>query len=186
VIPIKWCAVLYAAAGALVALGAYRTPREKVVPAGILAGLSFAAMQIPLLHAHVSLVGLIGILLGPWASAPVVFLVNLACALLGHGGITIVGLNTLLNWSECAGVWALYRGLRAVLSPLVSAGIATFVVLTITAFVTAFVVAWATGRSATYFLVTLTPNWVLVAVLEALITPHAVVALERMMPEWVR
>ncbi|MEO2241995.1 MAG: energy-coupling factor ABC transporter permease [Euryarchaeota archaeon] len=185
-VPLRWCVLCYALAGSVVALGIYKMPRERIVPAGLLAGLSFASMQVPVLHAHVNLTGLIGVLMGPLASAPVVFLVNLACGLVGHGGITLVGLNTLLNWLECAGVWALYRILRGAIGVRLAAGIATFAVLSITAFLAALVVAWAVGRAPYYFLITLTPSWILAAGIEATITASAVVALERMTPEWVR
>ncbi len=185
-IPLRWCALCYALAGPVVALGIYKMPRERLVPAGLLAGLSFALMQVPVLHAHINLTGLIGILMGPLASAPIVFLVNLACGLLGHGGITLVGLNTLLNWSECAGAWALYRALRGAIGARLAAGIATFTVLSTTALVAALIVARAVGRSPYYFLITLTPSWILTAAIEAPITASAVATLERMTPEWVR
>ncbi len=170
-----------------VGLGALRIRSEgrKTVLVGLLAGLSFVFMQVPIGHAHVNLTGLIGILLGPWSSAVAVFIVNLACALVGHGGITIVGLNTLINWGEAAGVWALYRVLRKRLDYGTAAGIATLSVLTASSFVPSFVMAWVTGKPVLPFLLTLTTAWMITAIIDAVITASMVKALARMKPDWV-
>lgn len=74
---------------------------EKMPLAALLAALSLLVMSVPLgLPIHINLMVLIGIIVGPWWSLIIAFLVNLILASLGHGGITIIGLNTLLLWSQ--------------------------------------------------------------------------------------
>ncbi len=162
-----------------------RSEGHKTILVGLLAGLSFVLMQVPIGQAHVNLTGLMGIILGPWSSAVAVFIVNLACALIGHGGITIVGLNTLINWAEAAGVWALYRILRKRLDCGAAAGIATFSVLAVSSVVPSFVMAWITDKPVLPFLLTLTTAWIATAIIEAAITASVVKALVRMRPSWV-
>ncbi|WP_456434916.1 energy-coupling factor ABC transporter permease [Methanopyrus sp.] len=187
-IPLWWCAVFYAMAAIPVGLGALRTRSEgrKTILVGLLASLSFVFMQVPIGHAHVNLTGLIGILLGPWSSAVAVFIVNLACALMGHGGITIVGLNTLINWGEAAGVWGFYRLLRKRLNYGAAAGIATFSVLATSSVIPSFVIAWVTDKPVLPFILTLTTAWIVTAVIEAVITASVVKTLAQMKPDWVR
>jgi len=65
---------------------------------GALGGLMLAAMSIPLgpLDYHLTLAGPLGVLLGPAGALQVAFVANAILALMGHGGLTTVGLNTLI------------------------------------------------------------------------------------------
>lgn len=76
--------------------------RKKIPFTGIAAAIMLLAMSIPLgfLPAHLSLASLVSILLGPSLGFLAVFSVNLILALVGHGGITLVGLNTLIIGGE--------------------------------------------------------------------------------------
>src|SRR5262249_49059372 len=60
--------------------------------------LAAMAVEIPLgpLEYHLTLIGPVGVLLGPAAAFQAVFVVNLILAFLGHGGFTVVGLNALV------------------------------------------------------------------------------------------
>jgi cobalt/nickel transport system permease protein len=65
---------------------------------GALGGLMLAAMAIPLgpFEFHLSLAGPMGILLGGAGAFQVAFVVSAILALMGHGGLTVVGLNALV------------------------------------------------------------------------------------------
>jgi cobalt/nickel transport system permease protein len=74
--------------------------RRHVAWQGALGALMLAAMalEVPLgpIEYHLTLVGPVGVLLGPLAAFQVVFVVNAILALMGHGGLTVVGLNALV------------------------------------------------------------------------------------------
>ncbi len=76
--------------------------RQKIPFTGIAAALMLLAMSIPLgiIPVHLSLASLTGILLGPGLGFLAVFSVNLILALIGHGGITLIGINTLVIGTE--------------------------------------------------------------------------------------
>lgn len=83
----------------------------KIPFTAISAAIMLLAMSIPLgfLPIHLSLASLAGILLGPAMGFMAVFSVNLILALAGHGGISIVGLNSLIIGSELFISSFLYR-----------------------------------------------------------------------------
>lgn len=60
--------------------------------------LAVMAVEVPLgpLEYHLTLVGPVGVLLGPAATFQVLFVANAILALVGHGGFTVVGLNALV------------------------------------------------------------------------------------------
>jgi cobalt/nickel transport system permease protein len=70
---------------------------RKIALIGVFAALMLVAMSVELVPIgyHLNLAVLTGIILGPVYSVISVFIVTLLLALLGHGGITIVGLNTI-------------------------------------------------------------------------------------------
>ncbi|KAB3534026.1 energy-coupling factor ABC transporter permease [Alkaliphilus pronyensis] len=76
--------------------------RRKIPITGIVAAIMLLGMSIPLgiIPVHLSLAALAGILVGPGLGFISVFVVNTILALFGHGGITIVGLNTLVIGAE--------------------------------------------------------------------------------------
>lgn len=76
---------------------------KRVLPfTGIAAALMLIGMSVPLIiiPVHISLAVLTGILIGPKMAFLVVFVVSMILAMFGHGGVTIVGLNTLVIGSE--------------------------------------------------------------------------------------
>ncbi len=133
---------------------ATRSESRRAVPLiGAVSALVLVSMGseiVPLAY-HINLTVIAGVLLGPWLGAISAFIVVLILALLGHGGITVAGLNTLVIASEMALGWALVRGGtrllgRARIRPV--AAIATVVTLAITTTMLVGIVALA-GAGAT-------------------------------------
>lgn len=90
----------------MMALALYRLrgmDRKKNIPLlGVLSATMLVAMNLEILPLayHLNLSVAAGILLGPSLGFVAAFLVNLMLALIGHGGITVIGLNTLLLGAE--------------------------------------------------------------------------------------
>jgi cobalt/nickel transport system permease protein len=77
--------------------------RKKKIPLlGVLSAVMLVAMSLEILPIgyHLNLSVVAGILLGPSLGFIAAFIVNSMLALLGHGGITVMGLNTLLLGAE--------------------------------------------------------------------------------------
>lgn len=148
----------WALALGLVFFAARRAPRtryRRAVPLlGVVSALMLVSMSseiVPIAY-HVNLSVLAGVLLGPYLGAVSAFIVVLTLAFLGHGGVTVVGLNTLVIASEVALGWALVRGGVRVLgrsrAPLV-AGIATVLTLALSTSLLVGIVALAgTGAAS--------------------------------------
>ena len=104
---------------------------KRVLPfTGIAAALMLIGMSVPLIiiPVHISLAVLTGILIGPKMAFLVVFVVSMILAMFGHGGITIVGLNTLVIGSEVFIGAILFKGL-AKKNLVVGTSIATVIAL---------------------------------------------------------
>jgi cobalt/nickel transport system permease protein len=73
---------------------------QRLAYQGALGALVLAAMAVELplgpLDYHLTLVGPVGVLLGPASIFQVVFVASGILALVGHGGLTVVGLNALV------------------------------------------------------------------------------------------
>lgn len=145
------------AAATLIGIAARRathTGSRRAVPLiGVVSALVLVAMSseiVPIAY-HVNLTVVAGVLLGPWLGAVAAFIVVLVLALLGHGGVTVVGLNTLMIATEIALGWALVRsgirilGLRRV-RPV--AAVSTVLTLAVTTTMLVGIVALA-GTQAT-------------------------------------
>ncbi len=76
--------------------------RRNIPLLGAVAAAMLVAMSLEILPIayHVNLSVVAGILLGPSLGFLAVFIVNLMLALMGHGGITVIGLNSLLLGTE--------------------------------------------------------------------------------------
>jgi cobalt/nickel transport system permease protein len=77
---------------------------QRIAYQGALGGLMLAAMAIPLgpFEYHLTLAGPMGVLLGGGGAFQVAFVVSAILALMGHGGLTVVGLNALVLGSGAA------------------------------------------------------------------------------------
>src|SRR4030065_2302336 len=94
-----------------------------------------AAVEIVPIAYHVNLTVISGILLGPSLIFLATFVVNIILALFGHGGITVVGLNTLTLSIEGVGAYFLFRFFWRVSKRLfVSVFFATFLALFLSTF----------------------------------------------------
>lgn len=116
VLPVSWWLLGYIAALIWLTMALRRAETEEVrrkLP--YLAGMSalmLLTMSIPLgpLPVHLNLTVLTGIVLGPWLGFVSVFVVNIMLSFLGHGGLTAVGVNSLITGLEVVlGWWFYYR-----------------------------------------------------------------------------
>ena len=86
---------------------------RKIPLLGVVAALMLVGMStefVPIAY-HVNLTVLAGIIVGPAMGFLAAFIVILILALFGHGGITVVGLNTLIIGTECALGYVVFRAL---------------------------------------------------------------------------
>jgi cobalt/nickel transport system permease protein len=109
---------------------------RKISLLGVMAAVMLVGMStefVPIAY-HVNLTVLTGIIVGPAMGFLAAFIVDLILALFGHGGITVVGLNTLIIGAECALGYYIFHGLYRVLKTRIKsvaapAGAATIVTL---------------------------------------------------------
>jgi len=105
--------------------------KKKIPLLGMMSAMMLVGMSleiVPIAY-HVNLSVITGIILGPWLSVIAAFMVNILMAMAGHGGITVVGLNTLVVGAEGVVGWALFRVARKLFKPGLAAGLSTLVTL---------------------------------------------------------
>jgi len=106
---------------------ARRLPLLGMMAAAMVLG---ASMEIVPIAYHVNLTVISGILLGPTLIFLATFVVNVILALFGHGGITVIGLNTLTLSIEGILGYAFFRLFHKIFRRLsVTAFLATFLAL---------------------------------------------------------
>jgi cobalt/nickel transport system permease protein len=105
--------------------------KKKVPLLGAVAAVMLVAMSLEILPIayHLNMSVAAGILLGPSLGFMAAFIVNLMLALVGHGGITVVGLNTLLLGTEAFLGHTLFFLFRKRLPVFWSASVSTFLSL---------------------------------------------------------
>jgi len=177
------------AAAAGTALGLYRLDYERVPRVAVLSAAFFVAslIQVPLgpTSEHLILAGLMGLVLG-WAAFPAVLVALLLQALFfSFGGLTTLGLNTVIMALPAVVCYYLFRRAAASRSELVvySAGF--------TAGATAILLgavlnagALMAGGEAFQFIANLVAAFHLpLAVVEGLVTGSVVVLLRKVRPE---
>jgi len=99
---------------------------------GMMSGIMVlgASVEIVPIAYHVNLTSISGILLGPSLIFIATFLVNTILALFGHGGVTVIGLNTIILSFEGVFAYIFFRLLWRMLKRLIpSIFIATFLAL---------------------------------------------------------
>lgn len=89
-----------------------RLPLLGVVSALMIVGMTAEIVPIAY-HTNMSIVA--GIILGPFLGFIAAFIVDLIVGLFGHGGITVVGLNTLVIGSEITLGYLLFQGFKRLL-----------------------------------------------------------------------
>jgi cobalt/nickel transport system permease protein len=106
-----------------------------------------ASVEIVPIAYHVNLTVISGILLGPSLLFLATFVVNVILALFGHGGITVIGLNTLVLSIEGVAGYFLFRFFWRLLRRLTFAAFfATFLALAISTFAMIGVVSLGTSH----------------------------------------
>ena len=115
----------------LIILPLLRKQTSKIPLVGMLTAIALLVMSIPLgLPVHINLMILIGIIAGGQWSLVIALLVNIILAFFGHGGITIIGLNTILLWIQALTGIFLFRLLaRVVKNYFISASLSSFLSL---------------------------------------------------------
>lgn len=112
------------------ALARLRNRRRLLPGVAIMAAVGLVAMNIPLgLPIHVNLAALAGIILGPLNGFLAMLIVNIFTALLGHGGLTVLGINSLLVGSEALVAGLLFYGLGGARRLLPNVAVAVLVAL---------------------------------------------------------
>ncbi len=105
---------------------------EKKVPLlGAIAAVTLVAMSLEVLPIayHLNMSVAAGILLGPSLGFMAAFIVNLMLEFVGHGGITVVGLNSLLLGTEAFTLfYLLKRGLPVFWSAALATVLSLFIV----------------------------------------------------------
>ena len=134
--------------------------RRKVPLIAMVSALMILAMTFEILPLdyHLSLSVIAGIILGPFLAPLAALITEVFLALIGHGGVTIVGLNTLILSVEMVVGWALFRsaqlllrrlmGERVSLRVALAGAIACLLALTLATSMTVGVVALAAPRLA--------------------------------------
>jgi cobalt/nickel transport system permease protein len=131
-----WVATLVVVAFAA-KIAARSEARRKVPLLGIVAALMIVGMSAEIVpiayHVNLSVIG--GIILGPALSAIAAFIVVIVLAMLGHGGVTVIGLNVLVIAAEMVLGWVLFHAVVRALGrrrAAVSAGLAAILTLAVT------------------------------------------------------
>ncbi len=91
--------------------------RRKIPLVGIISALMIVGMSLEIVPIgyHVNLSVIAGIVLGPALAFISVFIVNLIISMFGHGGVTVVGLNTLVIGAEAVLGYYLFQLFRSVI-----------------------------------------------------------------------
>lgn len=99
---------------------------DRLALLGTMSAFMLAAMALPLgpLGYHLSLAPVVGILLGSGLAFISAAIVNLILALLGHGGLTVMGLNALVLGTAAALGRRIYLLLESRFSPFWAAAVA--------------------------------------------------------------
>jgi cobalt/nickel transport system permease protein len=127
--------------------------RRKVPLLGVIAAVMLVAMSseiVPIAY-HLNFTVAAGILLGPVLSVIAAFIVQVVLAMLGHGGVTVIGLNSLMVGTEMVVGWTLFHLLVHLFSrgrAGLASGTATVLTLALTTTLLVGIV-WIGGTAAT-------------------------------------
>lgn len=119
---------------------------RKTSTLAVMSALMLIAMSIPLgfIHYHINLTVLVSLLAGPWLAFLAIFVVNLFLSLIGHGGITVVGLNSLVMGSEVFMATLFFSVFRRLFRPVIAVFVTTLSVLILSNLFMAFIVFLST------------------------------------------
>ncbi|MDA8234292.1 MAG: energy-coupling factor ABC transporter permease [Clostridia bacterium] len=165
VIPTVWLLIGLGLVAGLLILSIYKLRpedlRKQVPKLGIISAFILVVMSIPLgpLPFHLNLTVFAGIILGPWLGFIAVFIVNLILGLMGHGGLTVIGLNTLAVGSEVFIGCLLFNWLKKSLGPVKGAGVTTAVTLVLSSLIMLGIVGGVTANPLEFIEVEEYPAW---------------------------
>ncbi len=122
---------------------------KKIPLAGSISAMMLVTMSVPLgfIPFHLNLASLCGIIVGPELGFIGVFVVNLILAFMGHGGITVVGINTAIIGIEVLVGNKLYGLFTKKWKRSMSSALATFLALILSTAITFGVIFLITGSS---------------------------------------
>jgi cobalt/nickel transport system permease protein len=195
-----WVIVWWAAAIMIVGISLYllrsekRTDSRKITIAAFCTAATFAIFQVEIPVAggiHLSITPLVGILTGPAIGCLIVFVVNIMNAAIGHGGWSMIGANTLVNFTEVLVAFSLFFLLGKVTkSPFARAAAATFGALVCGTIVMVGIILVSGVQGVTQSPASVLAGLSLViainlavAVVEAMITGFVVTFLQRVRPD---
>ena len=92
--------------------------KRKIPLLGIISAIMIVGMTleiVPIAY-HINLTVVAGIVLGPSLAFIAVFIVDLLISMFGHGGVTVVGLNTIIIGAEAVLGYYLFQFLREIMS----------------------------------------------------------------------
>lgn len=141
ILPVWLWAAGFALMALVLGLSLYRVRamdmKKKIPLLGTLSAVMLVGMSLPVLPGyHMNLSVVTGILIGPSLGFLAAFIANAILALMGHGGITVIGLNTLLLGSEAVLGHTLFTMLkrvpifwRAIIATVVTLFITTMILI---------------------------------------------------------
>jgi cobalt/nickel transport system permease protein len=185
-----------------VAIKKLRGDERRGIYAAAMSAVMLVVMSIPLgVPYHFNLTALAGIILGPWWALISNFVTNLVLASFGHGGITVVGLNTMITWFESLAGLYTFLVLRRVFKRdqwkfTAAAGISTFIALVLSTVLVIGVVAASginpaealhegteeTQMSMAVFVALVAPMALIGAIVEAIVTSLIVAYVRKVRP----
>ncbi len=200
VFPIQWVLFWWLLALALLFVALLVTRRRAIAPqrlavAGMLAAASFAIFQINIPYAggvHMNLTPLIGILAGPGLGALIVLIVNILSAAVGHGGWGLIGANTVINISEIAVAFYVFKATQGRLEMFTRGALAAIAGLLVgnAVFVLIILISGIQGTqlsgvSLLIYIVQIPILNLIVAVIEAIVTGFVVDYLAKVRPDLI-
>lgn len=125
---------------------------KKIIMTGICSAFMIIAMSVEIvpISYHVNLSALSGIILGPVLAPLSILVTSMFLSFMGHGGITVVGLNTIAISTEAVIAFFVFKFLKNTLKKpvIISAFLSTFVALIISTGLSIGITYLGTGNSA--------------------------------------
>jgi len=113
VVPVQMAVGAGAVTAALAGVLLARMDAERIPRAALCTSFFFVAslVHVPIgpTSVHLLLIGLVGVIMGPWAVLPSLFGLVLQCLLFKHGGLTSLWVNALIMGLPAYAAWAVFR-----------------------------------------------------------------------------
>jgi len=122
---------------------------KKLALTGIFAALMMIAMSVEIvpISYHINISALSGIVLGPILSPVAILVTNIFLAFMGHGGITVIGLNTIVMSVEAVIAFYIFNFLKNKINKsFLSVFLSVFIALFISCWLSIGIVYFGTGN----------------------------------------